>query len=333
MISKACALVRQLSPYSSPHSVRGRREPTLALTSQQCERDGQDKKSPGADVDEADRGSSGVMAAREITAGIQVQAVVPSQVVAAILKLFPLAQEPRAVTLQSHQLPELMTIVRLVRRVPPQLFTIPIERYIDLELAIEVIEQSLEQRQREQYAFTIVPIDAGSVIQVIYKVLTDCHGSVPASSAANLAFIMEAKTRDTISREIGSIESALRNGEWKAATALTGAVIEALLLWRLEQFPKQEIIDAVDRCFSTRTLKHRPKPDVLLQWTLPEMIETSAELRVLGPNTVTEARQCKDFRNLIHPGRVLALEAECNRGTAFSAAAALDFVVTDLAWP
>lgn len=272
------------------------------------------------------------MAAREITAGIQVQAVVPSQVVAAILKLFPRAEEPRALTLQSNQLPELMTIVRLVRRVPPQLFTIPIERYIELELAIEVIEQSLEQRQREQYLFLIVPIDAVSVIQVIYKVLTDCHDSVPASSAANLAFIISAKTRDTISREIGSIESALRNGEWKAATVLTGAVIEALLLWRLEPFPKQEIIDAVDRCLSAHTLKHRPKPD-LLQWTLPEMIETSAELRVLRPNTVTEARQCKDFRNLIHPGRVLASEAECNRGTAFSAAAALDFVITDLARP
>ena len=40
---------------------------------------------------------------------------------------------------------------------------------------------------------------------------------------------------------------------------------------------------------------------------------------------------CKDFRNLIHPGRVLASEAECNRGTAFCAVAALDFIVSDLA--
>jgi hypothetical protein len=57
----------------------------------------------------------------------------------------------------------------------------------------------------------------------------------------------------------------------------------------------------------------------------------AAQLNFLCSNTVTEARQCKDFRNLIHPGRVLAAEAECNRGTAFSAVAALDFVVIDLA--
>jgi hypothetical protein len=80
------------------------------------------------------------------------------------------------------------------------------------------------------------------------------------------------------------------------------------------------------------TLNHRPKSD-LLKWTLPEMIETLNERSILRPNTVTEARQSKDFRNLIHPGRVLASDAECSRGTAFSAVAALDFGVTDLARP
>jgi hypothetical protein len=73
-----------------------------------------------------------------------------------------------------------------------------------------------------------------------------------------------------------------------------------------------------------------PEED-LLEWTLPEMIEIAKQLNILRSNTVTEARQCKDFRNLIHPGRVPASEAECNRRTAFSAVAALDFVVSDLA--
>jgi hypothetical protein len=103
-------------------------------------------------------------------------------------------------------------------------------------------------------------------------------------------------------------------------------------LWRIRQFTELERSDAVDRCLTADTLKHRPNADPL-KWTLPEMIETSAELKILRPNTVTEARQSKDFRNLIHPGRVLASDAECNRGTAFSAVAALDFVVTDLGRP
>jgi hypothetical protein len=260
------------------------------------------------------------------------QAVVPSQVVAAILRFFPLAKEPVQMQLSSGQLPLLMAIVRLVRRVPPELFTVPIEQYVWLDFAIENIDQALKRSEREPLEFPLTRMSGGSPIQVIYNVLTACPDSVPASSAVKLGFITDAKTRDSISLEIGSIESAVRNGEWKAATVLAGSVIEALLLWRLKQFTEEEVTDAVDRCRAAGTLMHRPPkwPD-LLKWTLPKMIETSAQLNVLRPNTVIEARQSKDFRNLIHPGRVLASDAECNRGTAFSAVAALDFVVTDLA--
>ncbi len=262
------------------------------------------------------------------------QAVVPSQVVAAILRFFPKANELGALTLRSSQLPELIALVRLIRRVPPQLFNITIEQYVELEQAIEIIEQGDRLLARENHLFQIssVALTGKSAIQVIYNVLVACPDTVPASSAVNLGFIPDAKTRESISSEIGSVESAVRNGEWKAATVLAGAAIEALLLWRLRQFTGQERTDAVNRCLGAGTLKHRPKSDPL-EWTLPEMIETSAELKILRSNTVTEARQSKDFRNLIHPGRVLASDAECNRGTAFSAVAALDFVVTDLGRP
>jgi hypothetical protein len=202
---------------------------------------------------------------------------------------------------------------------------------MELEQAIEIIAQGNRRLDRENFLFPIsfVPQSGKSAIQVIYNALSACHDSAPASSGVSLGFIANPKTRDSISREIGSIESALRNGEWKAATVLAGAAIEALLLWRLEQFTQEERTEAISRSVTARTLKHRPKTN-LLEWTLAEMIETAAQLDILRSNTVTEARQCKDFRNLIHPGRVLASEAECDRGTAFSAVAALDFIVRDL---
>jgi hypothetical protein len=266
----------------------------------------------------------------QVGGGSSIQVVVPSQVVAAILKFFPGAKQAGPLQLHSSQLAQLMAIVRLVRRVPPQLFTVKIEEYVQLEMAIEVIEQALKRSEREQYGFPLPFTNNRSPIQIIYTVLTACPDDFPASSAINLGFIMDAKTRDSISREIGSVESAIRNGEWKAATVLAGATIEALLLWRLCQFTQEARTEAIARCVTERRLGHRPKTDPL-EWTLPEMIETAAQLCVLRDNTVTEARQCKDFRNLIHPGRVLASEAECNRGTAFSAVAALDFIVSDLA--
>jgi hypothetical protein len=263
--------------------------------------------------------------------GAPMQTVVPSQVVAALLRFFPSAEEPERWQLYSSELSQLMAIVGLVRRVPPQLFTVPIEQYTDLELAIEVVEQSLKRSQRETLPFALPAVAGGNPAQIIYRVLAACPDSVPASSAVNLRFITDAKTRDSISAEIGSVESAVRNGEWKAATVLAGSVIEALLLWRLMQFPEQELTDAVDRCREANTLKSRPKASDLLNWRLHEMIETSSKLGFLEIHTVNEARQSKDFRNLIHPGRVLDSAMECNRGTAFSAVAALDFVVIDLA--
>jgi hypothetical protein len=93
------------------------------------------------------------------------QAVVPSQVVAAILRLFPQANSPRQLALNSSQLPELMAIVRLVRRVAAELFTIPIEQYVELEQSIEIIEQSLRIRDRQQYQFLIDSLRDKSVIQ------------------------------------------------------------------------------------------------------------------------------------------------------------------------
>src|ERR1700722_14216531 len=113
------------------------------------------------------------------------QAVVPSQVVAAILRFFPSAKELVRTQLSSDQLPLLMVIVRLVRRVPSELFTVPIEQYVWLEFAIENIDQALSRREREPLAFPLAQMSGGSPIQVIYEVLTACPDSVPASSAVN----------------------------------------------------------------------------------------------------------------------------------------------------
>jgi hypothetical protein len=129
------------------------------------------------------------------------QAVVPSQVVAAILRFFPSAKELVRTQLSSDQLPLLMVIVRLVRRVPSELFTVPIEQYVWLEFAIENIDQALKRSEREPLAFPLAQMSGGSPIQVIYEVLTACPDSVPASSAVNLGFITDAKTRKHLVRD------------------------------------------------------------------------------------------------------------------------------------
>ena len=120
-------------------------------------------------------------------------------------------------------------------------------------MAIEVIERTLKRSEQQQYGFPLPFTNNMSPIQIMHSVLMACPDDFPASSATNLGFIADPKTRDSISREIGSVESAVRNGEWKAATVLASASIEALLLYRLCQFT-QECNEAVNRCLNTKSL-------------------------------------------------------------------------------
>lgn len=99
---------------------------------------------------------------------------------------------------------------------------------------------------------------------------------------------------------------------------LAGSVIEALLLWAL-----QTHIDVI------QTQGVGPKRP-LDRWDLADYINIADEFRCIQPNTVTEARRAQDYRNLIHPGRVIRLGIQCDLGAAHIAVGALDHVVSDL---
>jgi hypothetical protein len=123
--------------------------------------------------------------------------------------------------------------------------------------------------------------------------------------------------------DIGSVESAFSNGEWKAATVLAGSVVEALLLWALlEQNPAN-----VSAAAAKLKLKVPSNPE---EWVLYQFIEIAGELKLIGTETAMQCRLAKDYRNLIHPGRAQRLGQACNRGTALSAVAAVEHVVNDL---
>jgi len=94
----------------------------------------------------------------------------------------------------------------------------------------------------------------------------------------------------------------LTNGEWKAATILSGSIVEALLLWALSQRTKADIQNAVSNLISPGLLKREPASN-LEGWVFHELIEVSEELKIIQAKTAIQARLAKDFRNLIHPGR------------------------------
>ena len=160
----------------------------------------------------------------------------------------------------------------------------------------------------------------------LWRLLKKCPDEGISEQTAELRFIQDESLRLSIQLDISSAESAFNNGEWKAATVLAAAAVEALLLWSLTQRSESERQSAIQN----RNLRLNAARPEGRDWDQSSYIAIASELGHVKPETATQAGLAKDFRNLIHPGREIRLKQKCDRGTGRSALAALDHVVRDL---
>jgi hypothetical protein len=143
-------------------------------------------------------------------------------------------------------------------------------------------------------------------------------------------FVTDAELRDSVRLDISAANRDAENGEYKGATVLAGSATEALLLWAIqERTIKGTIAASVAALVKASTLSRQPKPNPD-QWDFIELIAVAQHLKLIGDETATQCRLCKNFRNLIHPGRAKRLDQVCDRGTALAALAAVELVVRDL---
>lgn len=174
----------------------------------------------------------------------------------------------------------------------------------------------------------MAPVKGSDAISVIRRVLAKCPDEFPPSSTTELLFIKGDELRESIRRDLGAASRAFDNAEWKAATVLAGATIEALLLWKLQERPPSDVQPAAQAVALAKKCD-QPKPD-LNNWNLHQFIEVAAHLGIISVDTQSAARLAKDFRNLIHPGRAARENQTCDRATAHSALGALHHVIRDL---
>jgi hypothetical protein len=87
---------------------------------------------------------------------------------------------------------------------------------------------------------------ANNPLAKIRVALAKCPDASPAPSTSELSFIGDTELRTSLRNDMGAVNRALSNGEWKAATVLAGSVIEALLLWALQQRPSVDIETTID---------------------------------------------------------------------------------------
>lgn len=228
----------------------------------------------------------------------------------------------------------LSSVVMLVDQIPNELLTMDGDAYASLIRAKETINDILatwtanRNAGHNLWGFQL-PTSQNPLAQ-IREALAKCEDECPAPGTSELNFITNADLRTSLRNDVGAINRALANGEWKAATVLAGSAAEALLLWALRQHPAGAIAGAITSARASGTMTANPDPNDLDRWNLHECIEVSAELGVITPNTAKQTRLAKDFRNFIHPGVAQRLGEKCDRATALSAVAGVEHIVRDL---
>jgi|HubBroStandDraft_6_1064221.scaffolds.fasta_scaffold170353_1 hypothetical protein len=256
--------------------------------------------------------------------------IVPSLAVAVIDRLFPHSSSlGRGSMYEEAAIPKLRAVIELVKEIPTELLSLRAEDYSALVISTASINATLEHWPESAYRQTF-EIDELDPISLIRHVLAQCPDEFPSPSTAELAFLTDIGLRGSIRQDVSTSNQALNNGEWKAATVLAGAAIEALLLWGTQHPTKQRGLPAAVAAVVRRGVLPPNRQNQPLRWDLQQLIDVAGELKLIEEETRTAALLAKDFRNLIHPGRAVREKLTCDRGTALSAVAALEHVVRDL---
>jgi hypothetical protein len=169
-------------------------------------------------------------------------------------------------------------------------------------------------------------------VAMIRAAMAACPDEAPTQATTGLSFIIDADLRASIRLDISAADRNYAEGEWKGATVLAGAAVEALLLWVLQEHEQQHPgarQQAIDALRGSGTLTRQPDTN-LERWNLHEYAEVVAQLQLIERETATLVRLARDFRNLIHPGRSARLRQKCDRSTALTALAAVEAVARDL---
>jgi len=246
-------------------------------------------------------------------------------------QMFPFAaneregEVPKHIPLTVEHASQLRAIVELVDQIPTELIVVAGDQYGFLVTAVAAVRTaidtwlSLSNKATQQiHLERLSRLGTLNPVSLIRHTLALCPDEAPIAATSSLGFIGDVDLRESLRRDLGSVETALANGEWKGATVLAGSVIEALLLWSLRQRP-------------TDVAAATSKPSKPLdEWDLHQFLIVAFEIGTIKKETETQARLAKDYRNLIHPGRSQRLAQVCDRATALTAVAALEHVIRDL---
>jgi hypothetical protein len=266
--------------------------------------------------------------------------IVPSRAVSFITKIFPDALDGRSGNFQMQVMANIKGVLVIVAKIPEALLVLNEEDYVSFVVALsdlQIISEWLiakgkpePEPKESQPAWNY---GAGeNPVGLVVTALKKCPDEYPPPETKALLFVDDVALRDSIRNDVGAVDRAITNNEWKAATVFSGSAIEALLFWKISKYEHSEVIFAVDdldKLQKFARLGGRPGSQID-RWQLGQLILVAEKLNCISAATACAAHLARDFRNLIHPAKSVRTGAVSNRGTAYNAAGALEHVVGDL---
>jgi hypothetical protein len=135
-------------------------------------------------------------------------------------------------------------------------------------------------------------------------------------SAGSLTFVSDMKLREILEADLAELRGAYAAGCLKSTIILCGAAIEALL------------VDALSR--HTANQANTPSYATLLEWGLAKLIDKAIEYNLIRAAAAKFSHSVREYRNLVHPGRVVREGLAINVEEARIAIEILNIVCRDL---
>jgi hypothetical protein len=247
--------------------------------------------------------------------------VVPSAIVSFLKTAYPWLPD-QSVPADPRDPGEVSGLLVLLDRVPDELFQLGPADFAAFIAATERLRMGIVRNEWRSFTGS-----EGASIRTIYRLLSTCPDAAPAAGTTDPAFISDPDLRADLRRDLGEVNRSLQNGEWKGATVLAGSIVEAVLLWALQNKKTTSDLQAAAASLGKKIdLTIRP----IERWDLHELIEYAHATSLISDSTRTAADQGRDFRNLIHPGKAMRLAKKCNRATAHLGVGAVEAVIQDL---
>jgi hypothetical protein len=260
--------------------------------------------------------------------------VLPSEIVVAIDRYFGPGKEPQMntpISVAGTNRGRLEVILSLLDSLPDELRPSDNLRFLENVTAIRTALTMPENRHSPHSpSIRALGADLEYPLAALHRLLSACPDEVPSPGTAELAFISDEVFRNVLRTDLSAVNRALVNGEWKAATVLSGSIVEALLLSALQKLPKAEIDKAVQTLRSNSTFQRDPGDLISRKWSLVQYVEVASDVGLIESGTKTAVTLATGFRDLIHPAKEIRDKAKCNRATALSAVAAIEHVINDL---